>query len=121
MKEVPAEAVGSMLSYIYTGDVPEDPKKLTLDLLNVADMDLLDHLKEACLESLMRRMDVSSCITTVMLADRYMPSGGNFREMVIKFIKFKVEEVVMEMEDWDKLVDKHPALAKELMRAIQSC
>ena len=27
-------------------------------------------------------------------------------------------EEVVEMEDWDKLVDNHPVLAKEVLRAI---
>ena len=36
---------------------------------------------------------------------------------MIKFMKCKAGEVV-DLEDWDKLVDNHPALAKELMRVI---
>ena len=36
VKEVPAEAAESMLNYIYSGKVSEDPNKLTLDLLNIA-------------------------------------------------------------------------------------
>ena len=32
-------------------------------------------------------------------------------------MKCKAGEVV-DLEDWDKLVDNHPALAKELMRVI---
>ena len=52
------------------------------------------------------------------MADRCLPSGGNLREVVIKFMKCKAGEVV-DLEDWDKLVDNHPALAKEeLMRVI---
>ena len=38
--------------------------------------------------------------------------------MVIKLLKCKVTEVVK--EEGDKLVDSHPALAKELMKAIGS-
>ena len=118
VKEVPAVAVESMLKYIYTGEVPDDPEKLTLDLLNLADMYLLDHLKENCLKSLMERLDVVSCISTfIMVADRYMQSVGNLKEMVMKFMKCKAEEVV-ELEDWDKFVDNHAALAKEVLRSM---
>jgi uncharacterized protein YhfF len=53
------------------------------------------------------------------MADRYLPSdsSGNLRELVIKIMKCKAEEVV-ETDNWDKLMDNHPALAKELVRAI---
>ena len=119
VKEVTAGAVGNMLQYIYAGEVPNDPEKLSIDLLNIAEMYLLDHLKEACLRSLVEHLEVSSCITTFIMADRYLPSdsSGNLRELVIKFMKCKAEQVV-ETDNWDKLMDNHPALAKELVRAI---
>jgi len=119
VKEVSPEAIESMLKFIYTGEVPEDPEKLTLDLLNIAEMYLLGHLKESCLRSLVEKLEVSSCITTFIMADRYVPShsSGNLRELVIKFMKCKAEEVV-ETDNWDKLMDNHPSLAKEVVRAI---
>jgi len=119
VKEVTPEAVESMLKFIYTGEVPDDPEKLTIDLLNITEMYLLDHLKEACLTSLVEKLEVSSCITTFIMADRYVSggSGGRLRELLIKFMRCKAEEVV-ETDNWDKLMDNHPALAKELVRAI---
>ena len=71
VKEAPAKAVASMLKYIYKGEVCDDPEQLSVDLLNLAEMYLLDSLKEACLKSLMDRLDVSSCISTFIMADRY--------------------------------------------------
>jgi len=117
VKEVSPEAVESMLKYIYSGEIPDDEELLTLDLLNIAEMYLLDPLKEACLKSLVERLEVSTCISTFIMADRYLPIGGNLREKVIMFMRCKGEEVVG-MKDWDKLVINHPALATELMRAI---
>ena len=76
VKEVPSEAVESMLKYIYSGEIPDDRELLTLDLLNIAEMYLLDHLKEACVKSLVERLEVSTCISTFIMADRYLPSGG---------------------------------------------
>ena len=67
--DVPAEAVESMLKYIYNGEVPDDPDKLTIDLLNAAEMYLLDFLKDACLKSLIERLEVSSCVSTFIMAD----------------------------------------------------
>ena len=48
VKEAPAEAVESTLKYIYNGEIPDDPELLSFDLLNLAEMYLLSHLKEAC-------------------------------------------------------------------------
>ena len=117
VKEAPAKAVASMLKYIYKGEVCDDPEQLSVDLLNLAEMYLLDSLKEACLKSLMDRLDVSSCISTFIMADRYMPSRGDLKEIVIKYMKCKVEQVVA-LEDWKNLVVNHPSLATELMRAL---
>ena len=63
-----------MLQYNNTGEVPHDPEKLTIDLLNIAEMYLLDHLKEVCLSSLVEKLEVSSCITTFIMAGRYLPN-----------------------------------------------
>ena len=117
VKGAPAEAVASMLKYIYKGEVSNDPEQLSVDLLNLAEIYLLDGLKEVCLKSLVDRLDVSSCISTFIMADRYMPSRGDMKEIVIKYMKCKVEEVVA-LEDWKKLVVNHPSLATELMRAL---
>jgi len=117
IKETPAQAVETMLKYIYSGNIPEDPEGLSSDLLHIANMHLLHPLVEACLKNIVDNLDVSSCISTFMLVDRYMPQDLNIREVVIKFLQCKATEVV-EVEDWDKLGDSHPALAKELVRAI---
>ena len=92
-----------MLKYIYSGEVPDEQELLTLDLLNIAEMYLLDQLKEACLKSLVERLEVSTCISTFIVADRYLPSGGNLREMVILFMRCKGEEVVA-MKDCHKYI-----------------
>ena len=105
-----------MLKYLYRGEIP---KNLTTELLHIADMHQLHPLKEACFKNLIESLDVASCISTFILVDRYQPQNRNMREMVIKLLKCKVTEVVKE-EDCDKLVDSHPALAKELMKAIGS-
>jgi hypothetical protein len=51
-----------MLKFIYNGEFADDPEKLTLDLLNLADMYLLDRLKGACLKRIV------SCISTFIMA-----------------------------------------------------
>ena len=85
MKEVTAEAVDTMLKYIYTGKVLGDSKKLTLDLLKVTDMYLLDHLKEACLKSLLEKLEVSSCIPTFITADSTFQDEAKPNQMLSSF------------------------------------
>ena len=115
IKETSVQAVEDMLKFIYSGDVPEDPKSLTADLLHIANMHQLHPLVEACLKNLVDNLDVPSCISTFMLVDRYMPQ--NMREIVIKFMQCKAIGVV-EQEDWIKLMEKKSDLAQELVRAL---
>jgi len=91
MKEVGTEAVKNMLKHVYSGEIPEDTEILSSDLLNIAHMYLLDSLKEACLESLVKRLEVSSCISTFILVDRYESNGGKLKEMVIMFMKCNIK------------------------------
>jgi len=114
IKEVTAQAVEDMLKYLYSGEIP---KNLTTDLLHIADMHQLHPLIDACLKNLIESLDVASCISTFILVDRYQTQNRDLREMVIEFIKCKAVEVVKE-KDSDKLIDSHPALAKELMTAL---
>ena len=115
IKETPALAVEDMLKYIYSGEVPEDPKSLTTDLLHIADMHQLHPVVEACVKNLVVSLDVSSCISTFMLVDRYQ--AQTLRDIVTMFVQCKAVEVVEE-EDWIKLKDSSPDLAQELVRAI---
>jgi len=111
LKETTVKAVEDMLKFIYSGDVPDDPKILTTDLLNLANMYQLKPLVDACLKKLVDSLEVSSCISTLMLVD------SSLREVIIMFIQCKAMEVVEE-EDWDQLMDSFPDLAKELVKAI---
>jgi len=117
INETPAQAVEDMLKYIYSGDVPEDPKSLTTDLLHIADMYQLQPVVEACVKNLVDSLEVSSCIPTLVLVDRYLPQDQNMREMVITFMKCKAMEVVEE-EDWVKLMNRSPDLAQKVVRAL---
>ena len=119
IKEITAKAVEDMLKYLYSGEIPIDPKNLTIELLQIADMHQLHPLMDSCLKNLIGSLDASSCISTLILVDRYQPLNKNLREKVIDFIKCKATELVVE-RDCDKLVDSHPAIAKELMRAFIS-
>jgi len=117
IKGITAEATEDMLKFIYTGTLPEDPISQNIDLLHAADMYQIEALKEACVKSLVDSLDVSSCISTLIMVDRFIPHYDRVKEEVIKFIKCKAVELV-DMEDWDKLMLNFPALEKEVVKAI---
>ena len=71
----------------------------------LAEMYFLDVLREACVESLVERLEVVSCISTFIMADRFIVSGGKLKEMVIKFMKCEAEEVLRAIVKWVK--EKH--------------
>jgi len=117
IKESPAQAVEDMLKYIYSGDVPDDSKSLTTELLHIAQMYQLSPIVKACLKNFVESLDVSSCITTFMLVDRYAPQDLNLREKIIMFMKCKAVEIVDE-EVWGKLMESSPDLVKEIVKAL---
>jgi len=117
LKEVTAEATEDMLKFIYTGTLAKDIKSENIDLLHAADMYQIEALKEACVKILVNSLNVSTCISTLIMVDRYIPHVDSVREEVIRFIKCKAEELV-DMEDWDKLMVNFPALEKEVVKAI---
>jgi len=115
VRDITAEAVQDMLKFIYTGKFPSDPRSRLVDLLHASDMYQIDSLKDACLARLV--FNVPNCISTLILVDRYMPHEATLREKVIMFMKCKADEVV-DTEDWDKMMDKYPVLAKELVKTL---
>lgn len=117
IKEIAAKPVEDMLKYLYSGEIPIDSDILTPELLQLADMHQLNPLLEACLKNLIARLEASSCISTLILVDRYQPLNMSLRDKVMEFIKCQASEGVVE-NDCDKLVDTHPVLAKELMKVF---
>jgi len=114
VRDIPPEAVEDLLKYIYTGNIP-NPRSNLLDLLHASDMYQVDSLKDDCIRRLV--LNVPTCISTLILVDRYSPHVAALREKVIMFMKCKADEVV-DTEDWDKMMDKYPVLAKELVKTL---
>ena len=117
IKEVPSCCVEVMLNNIYTGDIPKDLEKLSIGVLQLADMYQLDSLKAACVETLVESLDVESCIPTFIQVDRYLSKQHKAREIVTTFIICKSKAIV-ETTDWEKLAENYPSLSTELMRAV---
>jgi len=116
ISDVPAKTVKDVLQYMYTGEFPP-ADDLNVYLLHLADMYLLEELKKACVKELLSCLDISTCISTFVMVDRYLPQSSTVRKEIIKFMTCKAADVVEEGE-CDKLVDNYPDLAKELMKAV---
>lgn len=117
MKDTTVEAVEEMLRYIYTGEISESVDKLNEDLLQLADMYDLNTLKTACGEVILSKLEVSNCISSYIMADRFFMAETRVRKMLDLFMTCKAEKVV-ECEDLDRLVAGFPGLVKDLMRVM---
>jgi len=117
VEKVAAEVVKEMIKHIYTGEISADPKILSFDLLQLADMYQLVSLKDACAENLLASIDVPNFIETFILMDCYLPLDKKVRERLAMFMNCKAEEVI-ETDGWKRMVISHPSLVTELTRAM---
>jgi len=108
-------AVGKMLRYIYSG---KQPNLLyyqeNVDLLQLADMYMLNNLKLNCGETIINHLTIDNCISSFIIISRYFPANARLKELVKLFLRCKAMQVV-ESEDWEKL-DKE--FQREVVRAM---
>jgi len=111
-ENISAETIEIVLDYIYTGDIPSE-NYLDIFLLRVADMYLLDGLKEACVKNLMSYLNISTCVSTLVMVDKYLAVNSPAREEVMKFMICYADEVV-KLDEWKY----HPELTREFLKAL---
>ena len=70
VKQITPAAVDDMLKFIYNGTIAEDTKSQNIDLLHAAEMYQIGALKESCVKILVDSLNVSSCISTLIMVDR---------------------------------------------------
>ena len=70
VKKITPAAVDDMLKFIYNGTIAEDTKSQNIDLLHTAEMYQIGALKESCVKILVDSLNVSSCISTLIMVDR---------------------------------------------------
>jgi len=116
IKDTTVEAVEEMLKYIYTGKIPED-EQLNSDLLQLADMYVLDTLKIACGEGILAKLNISNCIPSYIMIDRFFTPENRVRNMLDLFMRCKARQVV-DSDEWDELSDKLPGLTKDLVKVM---
>jgi len=115
IKATSCTAVGKMLTYIYSGEQPYvlDSQE-NIDLLQLADMYMLQNLKLNCGEAIINRLTIDNCISSFITICRYFPANARLKELVKLFLRCKAMQVV-ECEDWEKL-DKE--FQREVVRAM---
>jgi len=108
-------AVGKMLRYIYSGKQPNllDYQD-NVDLLQLADMYLLNNLKLYCGETIINHLTIENCIGSFIIINRYFPANARLKELVKLFLRCKAVQVV-ESEDWEKLDNE---FQREVVRAM---
>ncbi len=109
-----ADVVREMLTYIYTGSVP-NLKKMTEPLFSIADMYALEELKLLCERELAKRLSIQNAVETLVLADQY--SAVNLRGVCIDFIAANAQEV-MDNPGWPKLAQHHELMTGVMRKLV---
>ena len=120
-KEIPIpdstpEIVKPMISYIYTGNVPENIKQIAPELIQVSDKYQLEILAEACAEALVEELTDENAMKTLVLIDRYAPSPGN-RNKVLDFICANARRI-MKCADWKEFKKAYPDLVSNILEVL---
>ena len=120
-KEIPIpdstpEIVKPMISYIYTGNVPENIKQIAPELIQVSDKYQLEILVEACAEALVEELTNENAMKTLVLIDRYAQTSGH-RKKVLDFVCENARRV-MKSADWKEFQKSYPDLVTNILEGI---
>jgi len=110
VKEIDAETMELLLSYIYTGQVTEFKNVSVVELFKAADRYRLDHLKHMCEEELVKRVEASNAADILSLAHKY--NAGPLKSFALAMISRNVEEV-MRTRGWKELIMSEQGLLVE--------
>ena len=90
--QVGEEAVEEMLKYIYTGEIFNIANKLDEDLLVLADRYLPNTLKVTCGDAILKRLNISNCISCFIIADHFFLPDSKLRKMLDLYMRCKAEQ-----------------------------
>jgi len=110
VKEIDAETMELLLSYIYTGQVTDFKNVSVVELFKAADRYRLDHLKHMCEEELVKRVEASNAADILSLAHKY--SAQPLKSFALAMISRNVEEV-MRTRGWKELILSEQGLLVE--------
>jgi len=110
LKHHESDLVQEMLRYMYTNKV-ENLKNLAVDLLPIADMYELEHLKEMCVAAVHSNIAVESVVAVYRLAALH--SVESIKTRAADFIK-KNYQAVAQTADWLQLKKESPLLVADI-------
>jgi len=115
VKEIDAETMELLLSYIYTGQVTDFKNVSVVELFKAADRYRLDHLKHMCEEELVKRVEASNAADILSLAHKY--NAQPLKSFALAMISRNVEEV-MRTRGWKELVLSEQGLLVEAFDSL---
>ncbi|XP_077508280.1 kelch-like protein 10 [Amblyomma americanum] len=108
LEDVPAEALGVLLSFYYL-DEPGITSDNVAEVLEAADMLLMDEVRDLCLDHLLRNMDTDNCLGLAALAQRY--HCPRFKDAIFCFVRENFDAV------W-RSSDEFPETAASLLAEL---
>ena len=111
IKDVPYEAMESMLRYIYVGDTYDVSDSVYLDLIKAADKYQIEGLKTLCADKVLSQLTVENSFNLLTVADQ-----SNAITLKAQIIDFIVEnsQTMIESPDFKAKADLHTQLWCEL-------
>jgi hypothetical protein len=111
-------AVEAMLRHLYTGAIPAQLDRLSVEILQLADFFQLAELREECRLSLLRSLSVENAVSTLVHVDCYFQQDRTgMKDKVMEFIKLHAG-LVVDNEHWAKFVRTYPDMVTEVFRAV---
>merc|ERR1712131_89556 len=114
IKDLHPDVLSVMLTFIYTGKIPE-MDKLAKDILAAADKYQLDGLKNSCVYYLSRNTDIGNCISHLILGDTFQ--ADVLKKMTLQFIARNMRKV-LKRNDWKESLADYPSLIVEVLEVF---
>ena len=114
IKDLHPEVLLVLLTFIYTGEIPEFDEDVK-DILAAADQYQLDQLKSACVDHLCKNLDVKNCIDHLIMGDLYQ--ADVLKKTSLLFIASNMKNV-LKTNDWKESLQKYPSLLAEALDAF---
>ncbi len=112
--DLDADTVQKMLSFMYTGTLPNTKESKDTDkLLYAAEKYQLEHLKKICSNKLAKNINQENVIDLLIKAHLY--HLASLKKYCIDFIVASGLSEFMEKEDWTK-VDQYPELYRDMVK-----
>ena len=114
IKDLHPEVLLVLLTFIYTGEIPEFDEDVK-DILAAADQYQLDQLKSACVDHLCRNLEIKNCIDHLIMGDLYQ--ADVLKKTSLLFIASNMKNV-LKTNDWKESLQEYPSLLVEALDAF---